>query len=47
MNQIEEYVRKNYKLRFGERPLTITEYDNHYQIKSNQDESPLILSKTI
>jgi hypothetical protein len=47
MNQIEEYVRKNYKLRFGDKPLTITEYRNHYQIKTNKDESPLILSKTI
>ena len=44
---IEEYVRKNYKRLYKDKPLIIEEYNNHFEIKTNKDESPLILSKNI
>jgi len=47
MNKVEEYVRKNYKRLYKDTPLIIEEYDNHFEIKKNKDESPLILSKNI
>lgn len=47
MNKVEEYVRNNYKKLFKDKPLIIEEYNNHFEIKSNKDESPLILSKNI
>ena len=47
MNKVEEYVRNNYKKSFKDKPIIIEEYDNHFEIKSNKDESPLILSKNI
>jgi len=47
MNKVEEYVRKNYKRLYKDKPLTIEEYNNHFEIKTNKDESPLILSKNI
>tara|TARA_B100000902_G_C26708409_1_gene620701 strand:- start:346 stop:492 length:147 start_codon:yes stop_codon:yes gene_type:complete len=47
MNKVEEYVRNNYKKLFKDKPIIIEEYDNHFEIKSNKDESPLILSKNI
>ena len=47
MNKVEEYVRKNYKRLYKDKPLIIEEYNNHFEIKTNKDESPLILSKNI
>ena len=47
MDRIEQYVRENYRRKYGERPLIITDCDNHWEVKSNKDESPLILSKKI
>lgn len=47
MNKVEEYVRNNYKKLFKDKPIIIEEYDNHFEVKSNKDESPLILSKNI
>jgi len=45
--KVEEYVRENYKKLFKDKPLIIEEYNNHFEVKSNKDESPLILSKNI
>ena len=45
--QVEAYVRENYKKLFGDKSLIITEFDSHFQVKHNKDESPLILSKRI
>jgi hypothetical protein len=47
MNRVEEYVRKNYNKLYGDKKLIIQEFGTHYEVKSNVDESPLILSKTI
>ena len=47
MDKVEEYVRQNYKRMYGEKPLIIEEFDNHYTVRNNKDESPLILSKQI
>lgn len=47
MEKVEAYVRKNYKNLYGDKPLIITEFDSHFTIKSNKDESPLILGKSI
>ena len=47
MNKVEEYVRKNYKRLYKDIPLIIEEHGNHFEIKTNKDESPLILSKNI
>jgi hypothetical protein len=47
MTKVEEYVRNNYKKLFKDKPLIIEEFANHFEIKSNKDESPLILSKKI
>lgn len=47
MTKVEEYVKENYKKLFKNKPLIIEEYNNHFEVKSNKDESPLILSKNI
>jgi len=47
MEKVEAYVRQNYKRLYGEKPLIIQEYNSFFTIKSNKDESPLILSKSI
>ena len=47
MDKVEAYVRENYKRLFGDKPLIIQEYDSFFTIKSNKDESPLILGKSI
>ena len=47
IEKVEAYVRKNYKNMYGYKPLIIQEFDSHYTIKSNKDESPLILGKGI
>lgn len=47
MNKVEEYVKNNYKKLYGDKKLIINEFNNHFEIKSNKDESPLILSKKI
>ena len=44
---VETYVRKNYKRKYGDKPLTIDIKGTHVEVKSNKDESPLILSLTI
>lgn len=47
MEHIETYVRENYKRMYGDKPLIIEEYESHYTIRANKDESPLILSHRI
>jgi len=47
IEKVEAYVRKNYKRMYGDKPLIIQEFDSHYTVKSNKDESPLILGKSI
>jgi hypothetical protein len=45
--KIEKYVKDKYPKVFKDEPLTITENQSFYLIKTNKDESPLILSKNI
>jgi hypothetical protein len=45
--QVEAYVRDNYKKLFGDKTLIITEFESFFTVKSNIDQSPLILSKSI
>lgn len=47
MEKVEEYVRENYKKLYKDKPLMIQEFDSYFTVKSNKDESPLILSKNI
>lgn len=46
MEQVKEYVVNNYK-HLKDKTLIIEEFDSHYTIKVNKDESPLILGKGI
>jgi len=45
--QVEAYVRENYKRMYGDKPLIIQEFDSHFTVRSNKDQSPLILGKSI
>ncbi len=45
--KVETYVREHYKKMFGDKSLFIEEFDSHFTVKSNKDESPLILGKNI
>ena len=45
--KVESYVRENYKKLYGNKPLIIEEKELVYLISTNEDESPLILSKNI
>lgn len=47
IEKVEAYVRQHYKRMYGDKPLIIEEFDSHYTVKSNKDESPLILGKGI
>ena len=47
MKEVEAYVRDKYKRMYGDKPLMIQEFDSHFTVKTNKDESPLILSKNI
>lgn len=47
VEQVKEYAYKNYPNRYGKKELIITEAEKVFYIKSNIDESPLILSKDI
>ena len=44
--KVQKYVYDNYK-HLKDKPLIIEEFDSHFTIKVNKDESPLILSKNI
>ncbi len=45
--KIKEYVEKNYKRLYKDKPLIISESDTAYFISTNIDESPLILNKNV
>ncbi len=44
---LEQYVRKNYPNRYNKKELMFDEADNVFYVKSNKDESPLILGKKV
>ena len=44
--QVKEYVYLNYKT-YKDKTLLIEEFDSHYTVRVNKDESPLILGKGI
>jgi hypothetical protein len=45
--KVKEYAYKHYPNRFGKKELIVTDAEKVFYIKSNKDESPLILSKDI
>ena len=42
MQQVEKYVRENYKRLYGDKSLIIIEHDSFFTVQTNKDESPLI-----
>ena len=46
-SKVKEYVEKNYKKLYKDKPLIIIESNAAYFISTNIDESPLILSKNV
>tara|TARA_B100001057_G_C22492143_1_gene810654 strand:+ start:402 stop:566 length:165 start_codon:yes stop_codon:yes gene_type:complete len=47
MNNWQEYLLKKYPNRFKNKKIIITEKKTHFEIQTNKDESPLILSKNV
>jgi len=47
MNKLQEFLLKNYPKRFKNKKIIITEKKTHFEVQTNKDESPLILSKDI
>jgi len=47
IEKVKEYAYKNYSKRFGNKELIVEEGDNVFYVKSNKDQSPLILGKGI
>ena len=45
--KVIEYVQKNYPNRYGKKELMVEEGDSVFYVKSNIDQSPLILGKGI
>ncbi len=45
MNDWQEYLLKKYPKRFKNKKIIVTERETHFEIQTNKDESPLILSK--
>ena len=45
--KVIEYVQKNYPRRYGKKELMVEEGDSVFYVKTNVDESPLILGKGI
>ena len=45
--KVIEYVQKNYPNRYGNKELMVEEGDSVFYVKSNIDQSPLILGKGI
>lgn len=45
--KVKEYAYKHYPRKYGNKPLIVTEAEKVFYVKSNIDESPLILSKDI
>ena len=44
--QVKEFVYENYKS-YKDKTLLIQEFDSHWTVRVNKDESPLILSKNV
>jgi hypothetical protein len=47
IEKVKEYAYKHYPNKYGKKDLMVEERDNHFRVKSNKDESPLILGKSI
>ena len=47
LEKVESYVREHYKKLYGEKKLFIVEKESIFLILSNENESPLILSKQL
>ena len=47
IGKVEAYIIQHYKRMYDDKPLIIEEFDSHFTVKSNKDESPLILGKSI
>lgn len=47
MNKLQEYILKKYPKKFKNKKIIIKEKPTHFEIQTNKDESPLILSKDI
>ena len=45
MNNWQEYLLKKYPKRFKNKKIIVPEKETHFEIQTNKDESPLILSK--
>ena len=45
--KVETYVREHYKKMFGDKSLFIEEFDSHFTVKSNKDESSLTSSSSV
>ena len=45
MNDWQEYLLKKYPKRFKNKKIIVTGRETHFEIQTNKDESPLILSK--
>ena len=46
LEQVQQYAQEKYK-RFKDKQLIVNEFETHYTIQLNKDESPLILGKTV
>jgi len=44
--KITQYIYSKYKT-YKDLPLTIEEYDSHFSVKLHEDQSPLILGKSV
>lgn len=47
IKKVKEYAYKHYPNKYEKKDLMVEERDNHFRVKSNKDESPLILGKSI
>jgi hypothetical protein len=45
--KVVAYAQKNYPRRYEGRYLMVEERENHFRVKANKDESPMILGKSI
>jgi hypothetical protein len=45
--KVAAYAQKNYPRRYEGRYLMVEERENHFRVKANKDESPMILGKSI
>jgi len=45
--KVVAYAQKNYPRRYEGKTLIVEERENHFRVKVNKDESPMILGKSI